>query len=284
MFARSAKLQLKLTQCLLALVLVMGLGVGVVKGQRIYADAQTNTATLFAGVTSAAKSVTIPYTDYTTIYSALGLLDLIEASQIISFSGINKPTPSTPITIKFGATNSLLNLLNGIFIQPTINGGTVGLPYSNNTLISLLSALGTPMDAEITLPAPGINYDGIRFRVSSSLLGALITTRLYYASFIVAPTSTSKAICNGSSVILSIDNFQSGYTYNWYTSSTATVPIYSSTNQKFSPATNLTNTTTYYVEAVETYTGTNYYSGRTAVTVTVYAKPSKTQLISISTN
>lgn len=263
--------------CLLLVLIVMVAGVGEVKGQRIYADAEAHSdpqvlIVTLSQVTNPGRAVDLAdLTNFSTLSANIGALGLIEAWQNIRYTGTNKPIASTPITIKFGSTTSLLSLLDGISIQPTLNGVLVGTAYSSSTVLSLLSAIGTPVDAEITLPAPGIVYDGIRLKVSSSLLGAALSSKLYYASFIVAPTVNSATICSGNTVDLLVTNTQTNYTYNWYTSSTGGTLLQSSTSTTFTTP-SLNTTTTYYVEAVQTVGGT-YYSGRTPVTVTVNPLP-----------
>ncbi|MNX94347.1 hypothetical protein D3C86_1265750 [compost metagenome] len=263
---------------LLLILIVMVGGVGEVKGQRIYADAETHSSpqvvvVTLSQVTNPGRAVDLgDLTNFSTLSATLGALGLIEAWQNVQFTGFNKPVSNTPITIKFGSNTSLLSLLDGVAIQPTLNGVPVGVPYSNATLLALLSALGTPTDAEITLPAPGVTYDGIRLKVSSTLLGLAITNRFYYASFIVAPAVSSTTICSGTTVNLSVTNAQANYTYNWYTSSTGGSPLQSGTSTTFTPSPNLTTTTTFYVEAVQTIGGP-YYSARTPVTVTVTPLP-----------
>ncbi|WP_316813798.1 hypothetical protein [Pedobacter heparinus] len=285
---RSARIKYTLMHYFLPLVLVMIAGIGTIKGQRIYADAETHSSpqilvVTLSQVTNPGRAIDLAdLTNFSTLSANIGALGLIEAWQNIKFTGTYKPVPNTPITIRFGSTTSLLSLLDGIAIQPTLNGTPVGVAYSNATVLSLLSALGTPTDAEITLPAPGISYDGIRLKVSSSLLGVALSGRYYYASFIVAPTVSPVTICSGTPVTLSVTNAQAGYTYNWYSTNTGGTAIQSGTITTFTPNPNLTATTTYYVEAVQTVGGT-YYSARSPITVTITPKPPSPHVI-ITTN
>ncbi|MGM9477361.1 Ig-like domain-containing protein [Pedobacter sp. GSP4] len=59
-------------------------------------------------------------------------------------------------------------------------------------------------------------------------------------------------ICAGSSTILAVTTPDAGFTYNWYTSASGGTPIYVGANYT---TPNLSATTTYYIEAVNTLTG-----------------------------
>jgi hypothetical protein len=250
------------------------LGAGSARGQRIYATTETHSPKQSALITlSEVRDPTFAVDGnngtYSTLYTSLGLLSLVEAWQNVQFP--TQPPSNSPFTIKFGTSgSSILSVLDGVELQPSLNGGTVGSPYSNATIIGLLAAGST--DSEITLPAPGVAYNGLRYKVTSTLALSL-SGRLWYAFYITPPTIGNQTICNNSAVTLTVSNPQSGYTYNWYSTSTGGTALKSGTSTTFSPSPNLTSTTTYYVEAVETATGTSYYSGRTPVTVTVNNPP-----------
>lgn len=252
----------------------MVLGGSSAKGQRVYATTETHSPKQSAIITlSEVRDPTFAVdgnnSTYSTLYTTLGLLSLVEAWQTVQFP--TQPPSNSPFTIKFGTSgSSILSVLDGVELQPSLNGGTVGSPYSNATIIGLLAVGST--DSEITLPAPGVAYNGLRYKVTSTLALSL-SGRLWYAFYITPPTIGNQTICNNSPVTLTVSNPQSGYTYNWYSTSTGGTALQSSTNTTFIPSPNLTASTTYYVEAVETATGTSYYSGRTPVTVTVNNPP-----------
>lgn len=247
------------------------LGAGSARGQRVYADAQTPSGTpLLTSVSNPTQAVLTPTTDFSTLNLTLSILGLVQCSQNLQFTGAVKPTPSTPVTVKIGANSSLLNVADAVTVQATNNSANTGTPYSSNALLGLLYLNGT--DFEATLPAPNTTYDGVKLTVSSTL-GITVTGRYYYAFFITPPTIGNQTICINSPVTLTVSNPQSGYTYNWYSTSIGGTALQSSTSTTFSPSPNLTSTTTYYVEAVETATGTSYYSGRTPVTITVNNLP-----------
>lgn len=259
-----------LTGLLFTLMFIV-VGGNSARGQRVYADAQTPSGTpLLTNVSNPTQAVLTPTTDFSTLNLTLSALGLVQCSQNLQFTGAVKPTPGTPITVKIGANSSLLNVADAVTVQPTNNSANVGTPYSSNALLGLLYLNGT--DFEATLPAPNTTYDGVKLTVSSTL-GITVTGRYYYAFFITSPTVSPQTICNNSPVTLTVSPAQSGYTYNWYSTSTGGTALQSSTSASFTPSPNLTATTTYYVEAVETATGTSYYSGRTAVTVIVNNPP-----------
>ena len=245
------------------------------RAQRVYATTQTsspNQTLLFvtlSEVTNATNPInSTSIADFSTLTTTVGLLSLIEAWQNLQFPAASKPQSNSPVTIKFGANSSIADVINGISIQPTNNGTLVGTAYAGSTIVGLLGS--GSIDREITLPAPGVTYDGIRYQVSPSVLGIAVTGRYYYAFFITPPTVSGVTICNGSTATLTVTNPQTGYTYNWYNSSGTLMQSNTSSSYVTSA---LTATTSFTVEAVETSTGTSYYSGRTSVAVTVNNPP-----------
>lgn len=262
-----------------AVLLIMALN-GDVRGQRVYADGETHSATqavpitgiVLSEVRDPSFSVNSDYSDKSTLFTTLGVLSLVEAWQNIRFSGSVKPKANSPVTIKFGTTgSSIITVIDAVSLQPTLNGVAVGTPYANSTLLGLLGVGAT--DAEITLPAPGISFDGMMYKISSTI-GLVVSGRYYYAFFITPPTVPAATVCTGSAATLTIGNPQSGYTYNWYSSSSGGTALQSGTGTSFTTPP-LSSNTSYWVEAVETATGTNYYSGRTQVDVTVIPLPTQ---------
>ncbi|WP_316824865.1 Ig-like domain-containing protein [Pedobacter miscanthi] len=79
-------------------------------------------------------------------------------------------------------------------------------------------------------------------------------------------TVAGATICNGSSTVLAVTSPDAGFTYNWYTSSSGGAPFNVGTSYT-TPA--LTTTTTYYVEAVNTFSGCKNAGGARAVEVKV---------------
>jgi len=262
-----------LLSVLLLTVMLTVIGGSSARAQRVYADTQTSSTpqilivvTLSEVQNQSNATGTSNFSDYSTLFTTLGALSLIEAWQNLKFP--TQPPSNSPLTIKFGANTSVADVINGISIQPTLNGTLVGSAYTGSTILGLLGS-GT-IDKEITLPAPGVAYNGVRYKVSPSVLGVAVSGRYYYAFYITPPTAPAATICTGSTATLSVTNPQSGYTYNWYNSSGTLVQ--SNTTSTYTTAA-LTASTSYAVEAVETSTGTSYFSGRTSIAVTVNNQP-----------
>ncbi|MFA6059698.1 MAG: hypothetical protein WC756_15940 [Taibaiella sp.] len=260
------------------LLCVLGLMLGnKVEAQRVYANTEQHSATqsilvvTLSEVTNPTNAVDTPnFSNFSTLFTTLGALSLIEAWQNLQFP--STPLISSPIIIKYGGSASLISLLAGTSIQPTLSGSLVGSPYTQSTFLGLLNAGAT--DAEIILPAPNISYNGIRLKVSSTLLGAALTAKYYYAFYIAAPLVSNQTICSNTTATLTITNAQAGYTYKWYNATMDTL-LQSSTAISFTtPA--LSAAKTYNVVAYESSSGTAFYSGNTPVTVNINPLPTIT--------
>ncbi|MCB9056887.1 MAG: gliding motility-associated C-terminal domain-containing protein [Chitinophagales bacterium] len=91
------------------------------------------------------------------------------------------------------------------------------------------------------------------------------------------PLINDQTICTGTQATLTVQSPQAGYTYNWYDAATGGNLLSTGTSYT-TPV--LTNTTTYYAEAVNT-TGC-ISGGRSTVTVTVSALPTEPSVNDIS--
>lgn len=263
---------------LFLLLCILGLMQGNrAEAQRVYANTELHSTTqtllvvTLSEVTNPSFAVDAPtFTNYSTLFTTLGALSLIEAWQNVQFP--TTPLTSSPVVIKYGGSASLISLLTGTSIQPTLSGSLVGSAYSQSTLLSLLNAGVT--DAEIILPAPNVSYNGIRLKVSSTLLGAALTAKYYYAFYITAPSVSNQTICSNTTATLTITNPQAGYTYKWYNATMDTL-LQSSTATSFTtPA--LSVAKTYNVVAYESSSSTAFYSGNTPVTVSINPLPTVT--------
>jgi hypothetical protein len=259
------------------LLCVLGLILGNrVEAQRVYANTEQHSAKqsliiTLSEVTNPTNAVDTPnFSNFSTLFTTLGALSLIEAWQNLQFS--STPLISSPIIIKYGGSASLISLLAGTSIQPTLSGSLVGSPYTQSTLLGLLNAGVT--DAEIILPAPNISYNGIRLKVSSTLLGASLTAKYYYAFYITAPLVSNQTICSNTTATLTITNPQAGYTYKWYNATMDTL-LQSSTAISFTTPI-LSAAKAYNVVAYESNSGTAFYSGNTPVTVNINPLPTVT--------
>jgi hypothetical protein len=269
-----ARLRHKMPVLLLwALGLMLG---NRVEAQRVYANTEQHSAKqsliiTLSEVTNPLFAVDTPnLTNYSTLFTTLGALSLIEAWQNVQFP-VN-PLTTSPVIIKYGGSASLISLLSGTSIQPTLGGTLVGSVYAQSTVLSLLSAGVT--DAEIMLPAPNISYNGIRLKVSSTLLGAALTAKYYYAFYITAPSLSNQTICSNTAATLSVANPQAGYVYKWYNATMDTL-LQNSTAISFTTPV-LSATKTYNVVAYESISGTAYSSGNTSVTVNINPLPTVT--------
>jgi hypothetical protein len=259
------------------LLCILGLMIGDrAEAQRVYANTEQHSATqsliiTLSEVTNPLSAIDTPnLTNYSTLFTTLGALALIEAWQNVQFP--TTPLTSSPVIIKYGGSASLISLLTGTSIQPTSGGALVGSAYSQSTLLSLLSVGAT--DAEIMLPAPNISYNGIRLKVSSTLLGAALTARYYYAFYVTAPSVSNQTICSNTTATLTITNPQAGYVYKWYNTTMDTL-LQSSTAISFTTPV-LSAAKTYKVVAYESSSPTAFYSGNTTVNVNINPLPTVT--------
>lgn len=245
--------------------------------QRIYADAtEVNCAyhllTCLNGVQDGANAVGGNHNSSSKIIVSVSG----SAWQSLRFTGPITPTSKSPVTIKFQAPISLLNLLGGIRIQKTRGSGTnrqlIGTEYRNDQLLDLLGLLSGTTN-ELQLPAENDSFDGVRLYMNSTL-GVLTTVNYFYAFFIVPPqlVSSSTEICENDAATISISHFEPGYRYKAYLTETGGAPVAETAS---SPQLSLSGFATegvftYWVEAVDSDT---YVSARVPFTVTVHPKP-----------
>src|SRR5690606_1236839 len=195
------------------------------------------------------------------------------------------PASTAPLMIRFRYAGAVLGLSNAFRLQRT-NGGlnqTVGQAYTGSTLLGLLGLDEAEDTGEFTVPVPatGTPSDGVEIRLSA-LLGVGPSAEVFYAFFITPPLVefSTVYVCQGESALISISNFQSGYTYRVYDALTEGTLIYSGTTDVLSiPEEDLT-TVTYYLEAVEG--DTEFTSSRTAFSLEVIPKPGHPDIIGVS--
>jgi len=278
------------TLMLLTAMLVVG-GSGVVKGQstKIYTryltsdkiagakgpgnllgtDGNPGTADIF----NTGYLDDLIYSNYTEIKLTSGThgVGLLSADGGASTGSItmNVISPSsfptgTPLIIKLTSTDITNVDIRGYFNTTPLGGGA--------TLFSSLGKVSTDEYIFITPATCNRIMISTKTNVGTSASSAFTNnTNIYYLFYIPAPvlSSTPSTICSGSQATLSVNSPNNNLVYKWYNSSTSTEVI--NTGNTFSPY--LTNTTTYYVEAVEDGI---YSSARTPVTVTVNSLPSLT--------
>ncbi|SKB79184.1 hypothetical protein SAMN05660226_03174 [Parapedobacter luteus] len=267
----------RLPSCI-AFILLFG-AVKAGYGQRVYADAQQSSPTqslivTLSQVSNPARAVDSDTSNFSTLSVTLGALGAITANQNLQYVARPKPTPATPIIIKFGSTASLLNLLGGFAVQRT-NGGrnsVVQPSYSGAQLLNLLNLFGGSQVGTAIIPPNNMAFDGVRLEINTTLGGLL--QAFYYFAFYITPPRPSVSelrICTGDSATLAISNFQPGYTYRLYTSQTGSgeVPGATTTTNLLTLSSNI-GTGNYWLEARESDL---YPSARVQLAVTVVPRP-----------
>lgn len=249
-------------------------------GQRVYADAQSSQSSLLSSVSDQGYAIDSDNTNYSTLNSVLGLLGIGYAMQNLEFTGTLKPAPTAPLMIRFGSGGSILGLFDGIQIQRT-NGGisnTVGANYSSDDILGLLTLNADPNPKEVTVPVPGIrsDSDGLRLRISS-VLGLGFSTNLYYAFFITPPTVESPVyVCEAENALISISNYQPGYTYSVYDALTGGNLLATGDLDVLTLSTVGLTSGEYYIEAIEG--DTEFTSSRTPFNIVIYPKPGNPEI------
>lgn len=186
------KISTLLKKCFVAFVVCLFATINVF-AQRNYATSQRsgNSGLLCVGctVTNPANAADGNVQSASTIGVAVGLLGG-ETWQEVIFPGSGKVSANTPVTIKLGSGDNLLDLtLLGRVILQAYNGNTaVGQPVAAG---SLLSALSNNNQAEVTF-TPNLTYDRVRVSLQSGVLGALSSIYLYDAFY----NSNGPGACN----------------------------------------------------------------------------------------
>ncbi|EKF54503.1 hypothetical protein I215_12233 [Galbibacter marinus] len=262
----------------LIIVSIFAVSIQTTYSQRVYANFEEDSYTiLLANVINPSFASDPDLTNYSRLQVNVGLIGSIgTARQNLQFTGTLKPEPTAPIMIRFRYGGALLGLSNVFNVQRTDGGlnQTEGDIYTGSTLLGLLGLDEAEDSGEVIVPIPATSVptDGVQIRLSA-LIGIGPFAELFYAFFITPPTVefTTVYVCQGESALISISNFQSGYTYRVYDALTEGNLIYSGTTDVLSiPEEDLT-TGTYYLEAVEG--GTAFTSSRTAFDIVIYPKP-----------
>ncbi|HVI45154.1 MAG TPA: LamG-like jellyroll fold domain-containing protein [Chitinophaga sp.] len=247
-----------------------------VHAQKIYANRQTNKVNglcLFCSVTNPENAVNSNLDDYAGFVINLGLLGVsIEETLIF-------PDTSTAgcdsLLIGIGSSNPILsvNLFGDVTVE-TYYGNIA----NNDTKVltaGILRLLNNNTRAEVMLK-PAARFDRVKVKLTSSLVGLLESFRLYYAFHqSLAPAAPAIApaapnICSGDTIQLTA-SASIGNAINWYSSATGGTPVATGNILKITP----TTTTTYYAQA----DSNGCTSSRTAVTVTVKARPAAPSVI-----
>jgi gliding motility-associated-like protein len=192
-------------------------------------------------------------------------------------------TDQTPTSVTVPYTIRVIGQLN--LPAATLADGTVGVTYNSAALPAATGGTGTVTYAIPNLPA-GLTFDpntrvisgtptaGGMYTVKMTAAdgGGLTTSTDYLLNInVAAPIVASSTICSGNSTTLIASNPTTGVSYNFY-SATGNTPL--ATGPTYNTGI-LTQTTTYYVEAIS---GTAV-SARVPVTITVNPAPAAPTVI-----
>jgi gliding motility-associated-like protein/uncharacterized repeat protein (TIGR01451 family) len=163
---------------------LLGLKTGYVVNENLAADNNTST---FATLNSTVVQVA---------FIELGG----EAVIRLRFTGPDKPSPNTPVTIKLGIGGNLVTALGGLTVQAINgngnsagNGGEVGPRYIGTSLVNLISGKN---QIEFTI-TPTQAYDGVKIKLGDT--GGLLSVGLaanldVYHAYFLKP-ATDNIIC-----------------------------------------------------------------------------------------
>lgn len=143
---------------------------------------------------------------------------------------------------------------------------------------------GTLMGSGSTFTTPVLNADkDFYVEASNGNCSSAVRARVSVLVSPPAPTPTLESnnvsTCTGGTATLAVTSTTTGIDYNWYTMPTGGMPIF--TGPVFVTP-NLSTSTTYYVEAVNTNTQCGGASGRISATVTVGQSPDAPTLVANS--
>ncbi|MCX2481276.1 putative Ig domain-containing protein [Pedobacter sp. MC2016-15] len=193
---------------------------------------------------------------YSTLVSALTSLRIYGAQVILP----NPTLVSGSQTICSGTNASL---------SATAAPGTTLTWYSDATGGNVLATGGTYTTPTLTatttyyIEVSRVDGNGVRC-ANPTRVPVIVTVTPAVATPVLA---TVAPVCTGATGVLSVDNPQTGITYNWYTTATGGTPVF--TGETFvTPA--LTANTTYYLEAAS---GTCTSATRAVASITVNPRP-----------
>lgn len=186
--------------------------------QKTYANSQTNQVNgicLLCGVTNPNNPVdSSNFDDYSTFVINVGLLGVSVEQTLIFPAASNGGCDS--LIIGIGSSNTVLsaNLFGGVTVE-TYNGA-IANNDAKTVSSGLLRLVNCNTRAEVLL-RPTAQFDRVKIKLSSSLLGLLTSFRLYYAykkNSIANPVYSPRegVVCGASPMI--IQNHQQGIDYH----------------------------------------------------------------------
>ncbi len=236
-------------------------------------DAATGGNLLFTGTEFTTPALTTAVTYYVEAASAGNCNASTRTSVTINVN----PTPADPTV---AAAN--VEVCNGSSATLSVSNPVSGITYrwyDSPAMNTLLFTGATYVTGPVTAPT---NYYVVAFNAtgcaSNNATQVQVTVKQQPDAPVVA-NGNSQVSCSGSSVTLSVQDPEVGYTYNWYTSATGGTPVF--TGASFTTGA-LSGTTTYYVETISDNGCAS--AARTAVTVTVQPAPATATLTAPQTN
>ncbi|SFH48037.1 Ig-like domain-containing protein [Pedobacter insulae] len=232
-----------------------------------YSNANLTTP-IFTGATFITPVLTANATYYVTVKGSNKCENGVGAAAIITFT-VNPPAIASDITLS-GATT----ICGGSSAVLTASSTTVTNPvfkwYSNASLTTLVytgATFTTPVLNANTTYYVTVSGDNKCENSSANAKAAAIVVNSAPNAPVIAASGTS--ICTGNATILTVQNPQTGITYEFYSAATGGTAL--GTGTSFTTPV-LNANTDYYVQAVNS-TGCSNAGGRVKVTVTVSAKP-----------
>nr|MCU0470784.1 carboxypeptidase regulatory-like domain-containing protein [Arcicella sp.] len=181
------------------------------------------------------------------------------------------PTVPTGYSVKYVLTKGSDLVIQQVANTPTFNVNATG-EYRIHTLVfNGNSSSSNFLDLSVVVPGQTKGGDVVGIITNNKLCAALDVTgaKFNVGTSPAAPVFAAKTICAGEKVMIGDTGpAQTGLSYAWYSSLTATTPFATTQSIEVSP----TVTTTYYVETTLTTIGA-CPSKRGSVVVTVNPKP-----------
>lgn len=183
----------------------------------------------------------------------------------------------TPVTVNVSAAPAAPAVTNSTVTVCSGTSATMGVQNPDNNLTYnwyTTATGGSPVATGASFTTGALTKDTVFYVGAANATGCTSSSRTQVSVTVnsqlpapVVANAASASACNNGSTTLSVQNPQSGITYNWYDAATGGTLV--GTGANFTTP-SLTANTSYYVEAVS---GTNCVSPRTAVDVTVIPSP-----------
>lgn len=218
-----------------------------------FASSQTNDVNggvicVGCGVDNPNNAVDVDLTNVSHLHILAGVVGSYVAQTLI-FGETGTVGDSVTVALNFPASIVSAGLLNRISIASfngaTNNGDAIFL--DNNAIKIQILANGT---SALIRFAPQATFDRVVVTLNSAVLGVNNSLDILYASKQVEKPQLAVSTintCSGSDVTFTVSNSRTGVIYQWYDAPTGGTLVH--TGATF-PLTNVTATTTYYVQSV----------------------------------